>query len=158
MRVITALKIIVKVILITAAAIMVFSLSLLVPVEAATNDDLAFDFIGSEENQTVKRCYEFGEIDNYTYNQTKYWPVDKAYSCKSAQLIAKQAQSKINVDSCYKHKIYTKKMTVKVKSNKGLAKYNAIVFYSLGDFCQQVYDELYPREYEANEMIRGIVK
>ena len=116
MKTITILKTIAKVILITAAIMLIFLLSLFVPVEAATNDDLAFDFV----------------------------------SAKASPLIA--------VDECVERGIYAANQGSKVKANELIYGFNVDEFDNAGDFCQQVYDELYPREFKANKIIRGIVK
>ena len=116
MKTITILKTIAKAILITAAIMLIFLLSLFVPVEAATNDDLAFDFV----------------------------------SAKASPLIA--------VDECVERGIYTVNQGDSVKSDDLIHEYNIDDFDNIGDFCQQVYEELYPLEYKTNEMIRGIVK
>lgn len=116
MKTITILKTIAKAILITAAAMFIFLLSLLVPVEASTNDDLAFDFVSAEPSVLIA------------------------------------------VDECVERGIYTANQGDSVKSDDLIHEYNIDNFNNIGDFCQQVYDELYPRDYKANKRIRGLVK
>lgn len=61
------------------------------------------------------------------------------------------------VQSCYDNDIYTIEILEQLESNEQTDSYDLTYFDDLGDFCQQIYDELYPGfEYaDVNREIRS---
>lgn len=74
--------------------------------------------------------------------------------------VSSEASPLIAVDECVERGIYTVNQGSKVKTNELIYDFNVDEFDNAGDFCQQVYEELYPQyKYKKeNEIIRGIVK
>ena len=72
--------------------------------------------------------------------------------------VSAKASPLIAVDECVERGIYTVNQGDLVKSDDLIHEYNIDDFDNIGDFCQQVYEELYPLEYKTNEMIRGVAK
>ena len=72
--------------------------------------------------------------------------------------ISSESSVLIVVDECVERGIYTINQGDLVKSDDLIHDYNIDEFDNAGDFCQQVYEELYPRQYDDNARIRRIVK
>ena len=72
--------------------------------------------------------------------------------------VSAEPSTLIAVDECAERGIYTVNQGSKVKTNELIYDFNIDDFDNIGDFCQQAYDEIYPREFKANKIIRGILK
>lgn len=48
----------------------------------------------------------------------------------------------ISVDECFERGVYTFEQAESVKGNESIYLYDASEFVDIGDFCQQVYEEL----------------